>query len=287
MLSRLLIFFALVELPLPAMETQAIAFQNEPRRRLEAGTNSQGYRLMAYPATLDNDTEVYFEISVPVLVDYILGTSWKDEVKDHVHRMPILDVPTDGNWTDADETALALRILRVGEAIIDLSSANGVWWRINRPNAWYAEERVRDFVYGWPETGKRYRTTVQNSAKSCGGGVWSLRVPGPPRVRWEKGEVLDTRMIEEIVETMESPERFEPIKRAYNGYVNLGTAGKSKTMDEWCDHLKDQGAVFYDRIEDCEEAVKDGLVTWDGAVKVARERRERRHGEGNGDGRGC
>lgn len=66
-------------------------------------------------------------------------------------------------WTDADEVLLALRILRAGGAVIDLSDARAdlELTEIVTHGEWIAAEKRQKYLFGWPESG----------------GVWVLSLP--------------------------------------------------------------------------------------------------------------
>lgn len=57
------------------------------------------------------------------MVEYILGPTWRDQLT----VLGTIRVPRT-NWTNDDETAVALRVLRSGGAIMDTSLALDSWW---------------------------------------------------------------------------------------------------------------------------------------------------------------
>ncbi|KAF2733319.1 hypothetical protein EJ04DRAFT_468677, partial [Polyplosphaeria fusca] len=131
-----------------------------PKRRLyaEDTLSEVVYHLWAYPEARAPKTTVYLKTNIPAMVTYVLGPTWKTEIGSG--RM--LDIPT-AMWTDADEVSLALRILRAGGAVIDLSDARGnlEMAEVVTQSEWTEAEKRQKYLFGWPESG----------------GVWVLGLP--------------------------------------------------------------------------------------------------------------
>ncbi|KAF2806005.1 uncharacterized protein BDZ99DRAFT_362938, partial [Mytilinidion resinicola] len=110
------------------------------------------YFLWAYPEQRQMNTVIYLRTNTPALITYVLGPEWKTELDQSGHKY--LEKPDEG-WADVDEAALALRMRRAGGAVIDISKTYGMAWLYEDvcTSEWWAVEKRRKYVFGWPETG--------------------------------------------------------------------------------------------------------------------------------------
>ncbi|KAF1941495.1 hypothetical protein EJ02DRAFT_455157 [Clathrospora elynae] len=81
--------------------------------------------MWAYPTQHQPGTLVQLQTEIPAIVSYVFGPTWHTELE-HSPRGRLL-VPQK-NRTNANESELALRMLRGGGAIMDVSHAHGLWW---------------------------------------------------------------------------------------------------------------------------------------------------------------
>jgi hypothetical protein len=178
------------------------------------------YRLYAYPTPRPPNTLVQLQTQIPAIVSYVLGPTWRDELTEREW----LFVPQ-SNWTQDEESAIALRMLRGGGALIDNSWANGQWWLFGGGfSGWLSAEQKKKYIYGWPE----------------GGGVWVLRLP-PLLEKHIKGDIT----IDEELDQMENWDSIEPaVFRDLDGSVHYGNLVKGETMEDFCGRLKNAGATF-------------------------------------------
>ena len=200
------------------------------------------YHLWAYPVERKPGTVVYLQTSVPALVTYVLGPTWQSQLAqgDGI----FLKKPT-GNWSDADEAALAMRIRYVGGASIDIRAALGLWWlyEMTCDLEWKVVDNLRKYVFGWPDNG----------------GVWVLPLPlrvGEKKLETdERGDIINFQdILDSITDDPDDADVF------YYGGVNLSCLRSAETMDEYCEKLKELGAHFYENPRDSREVLELGLL---------------------------
>ncbi|KAF1954946.1 hypothetical protein CC80DRAFT_493334 [Byssothecium circinans] len=198
-----------------------------PKRRLYAEYTPSNvvYHLWAYPEARAPKTTVYLKTIIPAMVTYVLGPTWKTEIGSG--RM--LDMPT-AMWTDADEVSLALRILRAGGAVIDLSDARGdlELTEVVTHSEWIEAEKRQKYLFGWPESG----------------GVWVLGLP-----QWAERDPFEM-----------PPKRTGALTRHYNGSLDCSPLKKLESMEEFCSALKKLGAQYYDNADVSDEVREFGLL---------------------------
>jgi hypothetical protein len=200
------------------------------------------YRLWAYPAERKPGTVVHLQTSVPALVTYVLGPTWRSQLAQGDGTF--LKKPT-GNWSDADEAALAMRIHYAGGASIDIRAALGLWWLYETicDLEWKVVDNLRKYVFGWPGDG----------------GVWVLPLPlrvGEKKLETdERGNIINFQdILDSITEDPDDADVF------YYGGVNLSCLRSAETMDEYCEKLKELGARFYENPRDSGELLELGLL---------------------------
>lgn len=153
------------------------------------------------------------------------------------------------NWTNDDETAVALRMFRCGAATIDHSLAMGAMWAMDEAFGWHwqSTERQQKYIFGWPATG----------------GVWVLQLP--PLLDKHNSKNFD--LVEEAEQHYRHMNGDPAISRNVDGSIYYGDLVKSETMDEFCERLKHEGARFYDSIQDSPEVIEMGLLDAEAALK--------------------
>jgi hypothetical protein len=213
--------------------------------RLQIVHNSPGFQLWAYPHQRQPNTLIQLPTAIPAIVDYISGPTWRTELNAQPRPHPRLSVPQ-SNWTDEDETALALRMLRGGGAVIDVSYAHGVLWLYDDgfSSRTYAEKQKK-YIFGWPEDG----------------GVWVLALP--PLLQKHIEQTIDFG--EELARTEGEAERR--VSHVYDGSVHYGELVESETMGQFCEKLKDAGAVYWKEVGECAEVVGEGLLDAETALR--------------------
>ena len=198
-----------------------------PKRRLYAEYTPSNvvYHLWAYPEARAPKTTVYLKTIIPAMVTYALGLTWKIEVGSGM----MLDMPT-ALWTDADEVSLALRILRAGGAVIDLSDARGnlELAEVVTHSEWIEAEKRQKYLFGWPESG----------------GVWVLSLP-----EWAERDPFEW-----------PPKGTGALTRYYNGSLDCSPLKKLESMEEFCSALKELGAQYYDNADVSDEVREVGLL---------------------------
>lgn len=199
------------------------------------------YRLWAFPTERESDTVVYLRTSVPALVSYVLGPTWRSQLAGG--NSATIEKPT-GNWSCADEMALAMRIRQVGGALIDVSDALGLWWLYEGVcnTEWSPLEKLRKYIFGWPD----------------GGGVWVLTLPlrvGKPMFELDQFGNLVNPVDPSLLELDE-----EDWDMYLNGGVRLDGLRGAETMEEYCEKLKELGARFYENPRDSEEVMELELL---------------------------
>jgi hypothetical protein len=213
--------------------------------RLQIAHNSPGFQLWAYPLQRQPNTLIQLQTAIPAIVGYILGPTWRTELNAQPRPHPRLSVPQ-SNWTDEDETALALRMLRGGGAIIDVSYTLGAPWLYDDGfSSWTAAEQQKKYVFGWPEDG----------------GVWVLALP--PLLQKHIDQDIDFG--EELARTEGEAERR--VSRVYDGSVHYGELVDSETMGQFCKKLKDAEAVYWGEVGECAEIVEEGLLDAETALR--------------------
>tara|TARA_R110002003_G_scaffold112_10_gene9614 strand:- start:112 stop:657 length:546 start_codon:yes stop_codon:yes gene_type:complete len=174
----------------------------------------------------------------------VLGPTWRSQLSE----LGMIRVPR-SNWTNDDETAVALRVLRGGGAIMDHTSVLDRWWVFGDGFGarWLPAQQQQKYVFGWPTDG----------------GVWVLRLP--PLLDKHTGGYHDIG--EELEGAQRMNEEDEELFRHQDGSVYYGDLVKSQTMDDLCRNLENKGAIFYAKIEDSTEVIESGLLDAEAALK--------------------
>lgn len=182
-------------------------------------------QIYAYPAQRPAETLVQLQTTIPAIIDFVLGPTWRNEVSEQ----GTLKVPL-ANWTNDDESAVALRMFRCGAATIDHSLAMGAMWAMDEAFGWHwqSAERQQKYIFGWP----------------AAGGVWVLQLP--PLLDKHNSENFD--LVEEAEQHYRHMNGDPAVSRNVDGSIYYGDLVKSETMDEFCERLKHEGARFYDSI---------------------------------------
>ncbi|KAF2828443.1 hypothetical protein CC86DRAFT_274615, partial [Ophiobolus disseminans] len=136
-------------------------YPNEPLMyplRIKTGGHPIISQIYAYPSQRPAHTLVQLQTAIPGIVEYVLGPTWRSQLS----HLSVLNVPQ-SNWTNDDENAITLRVLRGGGAIIDHTSVLDRWWVLGDgfANRWLAAEQAQKYIFGWPSSG----------------GVWVLDLP--------------------------------------------------------------------------------------------------------------
>jgi hypothetical protein len=232
-----------------AVCTASHAYPHEPLMyptRLRITSNITKYQLYAYPNPRPPNTLVQLQTQIPAIVSYVLGSTWRDELNGGTG----LSVPQQ-NWTENDESALALRMLRGGAALLDNTWANEQWWLFDEGfSEWRNAEQRKKYIYGWPEEG----------------GVWVLQLPPllEKHVKYDAGGV-------DLDEALDQMERWESIVdtvfRDLDGSVHYGDLVGAETMEEFCGRLESKGARFYADFRDSPEVIEDRLLDLGAALR--------------------
>ncbi len=198
-----------------------------PKRRLyaEYTPSYDVYHLWAYPEARAPNTTVYMKTSIPAMVTYVLGPTWKTELGSGWK----LDMPTT-LWTDADEVSLALRILRVGGAVIDLSDVRGglEMGELETQIQWREAEKRQKYLFGWPESG----------------GVWVLGLP-----EWAERDPFES-----------PPKPTGGLMRHYDGTLDCRPLKKLENMEEFCLVLTELGVQYYGNADVSNEVQEAALL---------------------------
>jgi hypothetical protein len=213
--------------------------------RLQIAHNSPGFQLWAYAHQRQPNTLIRLQTAIPAIVDYILRPTWRTELTAQPRPHLRLSVPQE-NWTNEDEIALALRMLRGGGPVIDVSYAHGVPWLYDDGFfSWTLADQQEKYIFGWPEDG----------------GVWVLALP--PLLQKHIDQTIDFG--KELARTEGEAERR--VSRVYDGSVYYGELVESKTMEQFCEKLKDAGAVYWKEVGECAEIVEEGLLDAETALR--------------------
>jgi hypothetical protein len=226
------------------------AFSHEPLvypTRMRVSTDyseRKTYELYAYPTPRPAETLLYLHTGIPAIVTYVLGPAWRDELT----ARQIVTVPQT-NWTTHAEHDMALRLLRGGGAIIDISFANGQWWIFDEGLGinWLHAEQQKKYIFGWPKDG----------------GVWVLHLP-PLLEKHHNGRINFEDEIDQI-DNWDSMEHT--VFRDSDGSVYYGDLAKSTTMDDLCNQLKSAGAIYYAEIRDSPEVIDSQLLDASAALQ--------------------
>ncbi|KAL1610713.1 hypothetical protein SLS60_002383 [Paraconiothyrium brasiliense] len=198
-----------------------------PKRRLYADHTPSAivYHLWAYPGARGLTTIVYLKTIIPAMVAYVLGPTWKSEIGSET----TMDIPT-ADVCDAEEVTLALRILRAGGAVIDLSDARGnlEMTEVITHGEWIEAEKRQRYLFGWPKTG----------------GVWVLSL-----LEWVERDPFEW-----------PPRRTGALMRHYDGSLDCSPFKEIESMEEFCLVLKDLGAKYYDDVKVSDEVKEFGLL---------------------------
>jgi hypothetical protein len=212
--------------------------------RLQMTSNPTVSQLYAYPAQRPASTLVQLQTGIIAIVEYVLGPTWREQLSE----LGRIRVPQ-SNWTNDDETAVALRVLRGGGAILDNTSVLNRWWVFEDGfgSRWLPAEQQQKYVFGWPTHG----------------GVWVLRLP--PLLAKHKNGYYDIGEEFEQVQRMNAADKA--LFRHLDGSIYYGDLIKSQTMEELCRSLEEKGATFYAKIEDSTEVIESGLLDEEAALK--------------------
>ncbi|KAH7083745.1 hypothetical protein FB567DRAFT_430090, partial [Paraphoma chrysanthemicola] len=123
------------------------------------------FNLYAYPTQLPPTTLIYLQTNIPAIISYVLGQTWHPSAHTNPYEKLLIPQPPAANWTDANESALGLRMLRSGGAIMNISFTPTLARRINAMEtlslSWLPVAQRLKYIFGWPATG----------------GVWVLTLP--------------------------------------------------------------------------------------------------------------
>jgi hypothetical protein len=221
-------------------------FPNEPLIhpvRLQTSSYPIASQIYAYPSQRPPQTLIQLPTTIPAIVEYILDWTWRE----HLSELGTISVPR--NWTNDDETALTLRVLRSDGAIMDHSSALDSWWVFEDGfgERWLPGQRQQKYMFGWPTTG----------------GVWVLRLP--PLLETDPHD--DSILVREMEEYQQILRRDRSVYRRSDGSVSYGDLEESETMDELFRRLKEKGAMFYAEVGDSSGVIESGLLNGELALR--------------------
>jgi hypothetical protein len=205
------------------------------------------YQLYAYPEHRPKDTIVQLQTRIPALISFVLGPNftWCEEGNERQS----LTVPQI-NWTNEDEAAIALRILRAGGAIHDISWIHERWWMCeSRSDMWLRAEQQKKYIFAWPESG----------------GVWVLHLSPLLEEHFDCGRITEAGIEQMLME--EAGELDDAVFRDTDGSVRYGDLMRVETMSELCRKLKEHGAVWYECIGDSPEVHDLGLTDIKAALR--------------------
>ncbi|KAF2183122.1 hypothetical protein K469DRAFT_751705 [Zopfia rhizophila CBS 207.26] len=207
------------------------------RLKLEVfGEYYKTYCIWAYPKLRKPHTEIYIR-TTPALVSYVLGDDWETRLGTDSH---IYDDKT--TWTEADEIALAMRILKAGGAVLDLSDAHPEAHYEALDREWLCFEKQRECIFGWPDTG----------------GVWVLHLMAPTITGDSEADI---EAIEDMMDLVAvGKESAEALRAMTEGPLDLKDLMKAESMTEYCAKSKELGAKFYRNPADSMEVEKYGLL---------------------------
>lgn len=196
----------------------------------------EAYRMWAYPKLRKSSKKIYLHTLTPGLVSYVLDDDWETRLGTKKYFYD--DTTT---MTEADEIALATRILKAGGAVLEFSYRHSDAYDEALNTAWSNFEKRRECIFGWPDTG----------------GVWVLHLVPPTLTRdTEEGMIAIEEMYEMVATGEESAETFRFLTE---GPLNLKVLRNAKSMTEYCAELKKLGGKFYENPGDSEEVEKCGL----------------------------
>ncbi|KAF2490331.1 hypothetical protein BU16DRAFT_621959 [Lophium mytilinum] len=186
------------------------------------------YALWAYPIDRPSDHAVHIRTTVPALVTYILGPTWRSHLEEAGGKQ--LKRP-DHNWTQEDEDSLAKRMLRAGGGYLNIRHIGGHIYDLDdlSKHDWaMGIGASQKYVFGWPGDG----------------GVWVLALP--LRLR-EQSKTRDERGAWSDMEESRAMRSGDAITWATfcHGGVYLESLKDVETMEEYCERLKELGARFY------------------------------------------
>jgi hypothetical protein len=241
-----------------------------PPFRLFARNNSLQYQVQAFPTCRRKSTVVHISTKCPALVTYVLGTQWAQQLDgdQYLHYSGVS--PT---WSEADEEDIAMRILRVGGAVLDTSYFSDDEYYAERDEQFAAFSRTKQSIFGWPEHG----------------GLWVLQLNGlvlqefwkaPDFQCWAEDGITPTaEAIRDLEDEDEDDFDWEgnPLGEHTtfpHGTFDTSNLNEAKSMREYCTQLERSGGVFYDNPQMSQEAVNAGIFDkatltkpWTGSVE--------------------
>ncbi|KAF1996616.1 hypothetical protein P154DRAFT_525456 [Amniculicola lignicola CBS 123094] len=235
---------------------------NLPYPPLRFSPSYSDSQISAYPPARPRDHIIVIKTSTPALISYVLGPNWQSQIRNNTSWSIYLDkMPNTRGYNDryivemaqtlqrlkddgvvqpllpdSEEIALAMRILRAGGAVLDLS---GCPWPEDREGKEQSEysafKESREYIFGWPDTG----------------GVWALKLIPRPVISLEE---------EEMAMEGEGAITLEEYMVMLTGPLDFRKLEKTENMMAYCAELRHLGAVFYEHPEDCEDVVMGGLL---------------------------
>lgn len=202
------------------------------------------FQFFAYPSQRPPRTLIQLETGIPAIVEYVLGPAWREQLN-RLNRLYV----SQANWTNDDESSIALQILRGGGAIMDTTSIGADWWLFEDGfgSSWTRAEQQQKYIFGWP----------------ADGGVWVLHVPAPLEIPSDPNESLDFEW--SFAQKQRDPNRA--VSRNFDGSIDFANLTNSKTMVDLCNNLKMKGAVYYDKLEESAEVIESGLLNEETVMK--------------------
>jgi hypothetical protein len=206
-----------------ALSTTAITppeFPNEPLMypvRLQISSNPIISNIYSCPAQRPTSTLVQLQTGIPAIVEYVLGPMWREQLSEFgMIRVPRF------NWTNDDETAVALRVSRGGGAIMDNTWALDSWWIFGDGfgSRWLPAQQQQKYMFGWPTDGE----------------VWVLQLP--PLLAKHTSDYYDIE--EELEKIQRMKEGDKTLFRHLNGSIYYSDLVKSQTMEDLCKNLEEK-----------------------------------------------
>jgi hypothetical protein len=144
--------------------------------------------------------------------------------------------------TEAEETALAGRILKAGGAALELPPRHLDEHIEAQDREWSRIKEQREYIFGWPDTG----------------GVWVLRLI-PPTIT---GDTMEGMLaIEEMCELVAmGKESAEALRVMTKDPLDLDVLMETKSMTDYCAALQELGATFYKNPENSTEVERYRLL---------------------------
>ncbi|KAH7067493.1 hypothetical protein BKA63DRAFT_118434 [Paraphoma chrysanthemicola] len=102
-----------------------------PLRLNHPHSSTHTSNLYAYPTQLPPNTIIYLQTYIPAIISYVLGQAWQPSAHTNPYETLLVPQPPAANWTDANESALGLRMLRSGGAIMNISFTPTLAWRFD------------------------------------------------------------------------------------------------------------------------------------------------------------